>query len=267
MEIATMGIVIPTFNRLTNLQKILYSLEKQIFLNFYVLISDDGSSDGTKEYIENLKLNVFWKQRIEWISVKRKFTGQRALVRNIGVKKLPKNIENILLLDSDILLNKKTLNMFNFLLDNDANKIIFGMVEWLPPLDEELLNNQLLNEDFFNILKKYILSEKSQRVKGTYVGPELRKKELFMNNSVYDVDGRWALFNNTFMKRETFNKIGGFDENMMGYGYEDMEFGIRCQHMDIKCIYSSEAQGLHIWHPKESSSLMNLENQKNLNYI
>ncbi len=48
------SIILPTYNRLYSLKKIfLPSLEKQSFSDYELIIIDDGSDDGTKEYFKN----------------------------------------------------------------------------------------------------------------------------------------------------------------------------------------------------------------------
>lgn len=45
----------PTYNRKNLLKRLVESLEKQVNLEFEWIIVDDGSNDGTREYIENIK--------------------------------------------------------------------------------------------------------------------------------------------------------------------------------------------------------------------
>lgn len=48
------SIILPTYNRLYSIKEIfLPSLEKQIFLDYELIVIDDGSNDGTKEYFES----------------------------------------------------------------------------------------------------------------------------------------------------------------------------------------------------------------------
>ena len=51
------SVVIPTYNRLPILKKCLDALEKQSLIdeiqNYEILIVDDGSTDGTTDWLEN----------------------------------------------------------------------------------------------------------------------------------------------------------------------------------------------------------------------
>ncbi len=49
------SIIIPTYNRLHYLEKCIASLKRLSFTNYEIIVIDDFSHDGTKEYLENLK--------------------------------------------------------------------------------------------------------------------------------------------------------------------------------------------------------------------
>ncbi len=53
--ISDIGAVIVTFNRLEKLKKALASYEKQTLLPEYIIVVDNASNDGTKEYLEEWK--------------------------------------------------------------------------------------------------------------------------------------------------------------------------------------------------------------------
>lgn len=52
------SVIIPTFNRKSELRECLNSIYKQDYAIFEVLIFDNGSTDGTKEMIRNKYPNV-----------------------------------------------------------------------------------------------------------------------------------------------------------------------------------------------------------------
>lgn len=74
------SVIIPTFNRADDLDRCLSSLQKQNFLNFEVLVCDDGSTDDThaviKKYHRYLQIRYFWSEN--W--------GGPARPRNIGLE-------------------------------------------------------------------------------------------------------------------------------------------------------------------------------------
>src|ERR1700759_5123285 len=48
----TFSVVIPTYNRAQKLFRALHSLNEQTFLDFEVLVCDDGSTDETRSVVE-----------------------------------------------------------------------------------------------------------------------------------------------------------------------------------------------------------------------
>ena len=54
-------VIIPHFNKLILLKECLYHLEQQNYNNFDILIVDNGSTDGSSEYIYNLSKDSKYK--------------------------------------------------------------------------------------------------------------------------------------------------------------------------------------------------------------
>ena len=97
--VMNVSIVIPTFNRKQILKKCLKALENQVLnehiSNYEVIVVDDGSTDGTTDWIRNnneiLSHVVLYEQE----------HGGAALGRNLGVKK--SKYEIIIFIDSDLI--------------------------------------------------------------------------------------------------------------------------------------------------------------------
>lgn len=52
------SVVIPTYNRLPMLKQAIASVDSQIFRNFEIIVSDDGSNDGTVEWLTSERPDV-----------------------------------------------------------------------------------------------------------------------------------------------------------------------------------------------------------------
>jgi hypothetical protein len=102
-------------------------------------------------------------------------------------------------------------------------------------------------------------------VEGTFTGPELREGllDLAADQSV-SLRPEWALPLNSGWPVDLYWQIGGFDEIMRGYGYQDMEFGARAAKAGARCLARPELWALHVWHPKPAKSMV--ENQRNLDF-
>jgi glycosyltransferase involved in cell wall biosynthesis len=96
-----MSIVIPTYNRLPILQKCINALEAQLYSYSYeIVIIDDGSDDGTIEWIESIDYShiVFYKQSHQGA----------AIARNLGIEK--SRYETIIFIDSDLVVTPTFLS-------------------------------------------------------------------------------------------------------------------------------------------------------------
>ncbi|MEN9649386.1 MAG: hypothetical protein RL094_353 [Candidatus Parcubacteria bacterium] len=71
------SVLIPTYNRKHIIEQAIQSVLNQSFRDFEVIVVDDGSTDGTKEYIESLNLPI---------TLISKENGGVASARNEGIK-------------------------------------------------------------------------------------------------------------------------------------------------------------------------------------
>ena len=96
------SVVIPTYNRLPILIKCLDALENQILndeiYNFEVVIVDDGSTDGTVDWLRN-NIEIYPHLRLF-----EQIHGGPALGRNLGVEKSKGDL--IVFIDSDLVVDK-----------------------------------------------------------------------------------------------------------------------------------------------------------------
>jgi GT2 family glycosyltransferase len=95
------SIIIPTYNRLPYLKKTLASIWEQSFTDFEIIVVDDGSTDGTVDYLRELGKSV------ELLRQENRGPGA---ARNLGVEHA--NGEYIAFLDSDDLWFPWTLKTY-----------------------------------------------------------------------------------------------------------------------------------------------------------
>lgn len=258
------GVVIPVCNRRENLALLLSSLARQTTTAFQVVVSDDGSSDGTRVMVESLAASRLWAGRLKWIGCGPDLGVRTARARNIGVANLPDDATLAVLLDSDLVVQTHAIAAFTHLHQRYPDTVLTGLVDWLPPGPrtevEEAISTQTLER-----LRHLVPAGISRRVRGTFVGPELR-------TGLFDRDARlptplrpeWALPLNSAWPTSTYWRLGGFDEAMVGYGYEDNELGARALAGGVHCLPCPDLWALHVWHPKPDAAMS--ENQRNLDY-
>lgn len=91
-ESPLVSVITPTFNRVDRLKKSIDSALNQTYSNFELIVIDDGSSDGTAEYVKGLK-----DSRIKYLYKENE--GSAGAARNHGI--LEASGELVAFLDSD----------------------------------------------------------------------------------------------------------------------------------------------------------------------
>lgn len=99
MESKKVSVIIPTYNKRDKIKFAINSALNQTYENIEILIIDDGSQDGTKEYVQK-----FHDERISYFYKK---NGGLSDARNYGIKK--STGDYLLFLDSDDFLEENTI--------------------------------------------------------------------------------------------------------------------------------------------------------------
>lgn len=111
------SVIIPTYNRLDHLKACLKSVKSLNSSNFEIIIVDDASTDGTKEYLDNLRDPLI---KVIHNAVN---SGQ-AVSRNEGVKMAKHDL--LAFTDDDCLVDSQWLNELGKGFDNPAVGFVFG---------------------------------------------------------------------------------------------------------------------------------------------
>ena len=119
----TFSIVIPTFNRRTELERSIASVLNQTFENWELIIVDDQSSDDTENYISKV---IRENARIRYI--KRPMTSIKGVstCRNLGVTN--SNGEYVAFLDSDDEWNSNRLERDYYFLKSQKTQALYSAV-------------------------------------------------------------------------------------------------------------------------------------------
>lgn len=131
----TIAIYTPTFNRREKLKSLYYSLCQQTFKDFFWLIIDDGSNDGTEK-------QVFEWQEQSIINIKyiKKKNGGKHTAVNIALN-IVDNYWNICIDSDDIFISKYSLqNIQNDITNYGIDKKIVSIVYPLQLLGKDIKN-------------------------------------------------------------------------------------------------------------------------------
>lgn len=213
------SVIIPTYNRADLLPRAINSVLNQTFQDFELIIVDDGSTDNTKQVVQEFqnkdsRIKYIWQEN----------SGGPAGPRNIGIRH--SEGEYIAFLDSDDewLLEKleKQLKLFK-----NSKKKNLGFVGC----------NALIVNEKTGIKKKYNTP--------TYHNDEIFFKKLLENNFIYSVGS-------LMIRKEVFNNIGLYDESLTTG--EDWDLILRIAQ---KYSFDFIPKSLFIHHFHSSASLTN----------
>src|SRR5690554_4961339 len=148
------SIIIPTYNRAYMISKSIESVIAQTFTDWELIIVDDGSTDNTKELIENY---ISKDTRIKYIYQE---NAERSAARNNGIKQAVG--EYICFLDSDDYYLEERLNKLHTFIQSIEQKevlIFTGIIfEYGNNRNEnEVQISSLLEENIFDYLTMTII--------------------------------------------------------------------------------------------------------------
>lgn len=183
------SVVIPTYNRISTLPTAIYSVLNQTYSHLELIIMDDGSEDGTGEYIESIP-----DERIRY---KRSDTNLGpSAARNMGAR----------------------LARGEYLAFQDSDD------EWLPDKLEKQMRLMLKGEEFalvYCAFEKYRNGELLGYTPSKLLPYEEKYGDLFARLLLMPLIGTPTIVVN----RELFLKENGFNEMLKSY--EDYEFFLR----------------------------------------
>lgn len=251
------SVIIPVYNRIENLKLCLAALASQINPPaFEVIISDDGSTDGTKDFVERLKnLPLYTSLNLKYVSCGPHNGFRPHRTRNIGIAQA--SYSYIILLDSDILLNPKALSYHKAIREKHPDIVVIGMYHFAE-------NNNLTERD---LLSDYKMVEKlvPDRKSSAPPSPGLDCRiDAFTDNPdsiITKYDGLGFFGGNQCWPLDLFWKLGGYDENMPSGMGEDAELGQRMRLADVPVLQYQPVFGIHLPHERnveESQRLVQL---------
>lgn len=183
------SVIIPTYNRIRTLPVSINSVLNQTYRNLEVIVMDDGSEDGTEEYVKSIA-----DKRVRY--VKSKYNMGPSAARNRGAE-LARG-EYIAFQDSDD--------------------------EWLPDKLEKQMERMLSDQELSLVYCEFGLYREGKllmQIPSRNVPYEQKCGDLFSYLLLYPLISTQTIV----VKRETFLSEKGFDETLKSY--EDFEFTLR----------------------------------------
>lgn len=247
-----LSIIIPSYNRATLVDKTLQSLEKQSRSDFQVIIVDHGSTDNTEEVCGRYKASL----HLSYYKITRDDERFAAAVpRVFGVARSESPF--IAFLDTGMLLPSHYVDAHISFHEAHPDHVGIGLQHGLDlqfkgghaaytgirlqqhedsgEAIASFLNSTEDIEQAFSILKDAQLRDRRE-------GIDLQKSKLPWFNG-------WTA--NLSMPREAYHRAGGFDVELKGWGFEDVDLCYRLSRLGLKFAFVENGWGIELPQPRK----------------
>ena len=206
-------VILPTYNRLQRLQKVLAGLAAQTYPNLDVIVVSDGSTDGTDAYLQ--KPSFLQKPGFSARALFQPNQGVAA-TRNHGLQEAAGEL--VLFIDDDVV---------------PAPQLIAEHVKWHEAngADVVVMGPMLTPPDF--AMKPWVQWEQAM----------LTKQYDDMAAGRWQPTARQFYTGNTSLRRQHLLDAGGFDANFRRA--EDVELAYRLADRGLRFLFNAEAVGYH----------------------
>ncbi len=202
------SVIVATYNRKDKLPRCLYALENQDYpvKDYEILVVDNGSTDGTYEFLENRK------RGIRNLRVSRQYKRGPAAARNMGIKNAKGEI--IFFTDDDVIVPRNWIKAL--LVVFSKHKDVAAAGGYIEASDEVLRSN---------ILAKY----ESYMSRTTYSRPHSQYIGGFETPGISTCNAAY--------RKSVLDEAGGFDENFPVPAGEDSDLKLRVSLMGYKFVF------------------------------
>jgi GT2 family glycosyltransferase len=204
------SVVIPTYQGRESLERTLKAFTTQTlpFSQFEVIVSIDGSNDGTDELVS--RLATPYLLRVVYSPVNR----GRAAACNRGIRESRGDL--VVILDDDMEPEPSLLERH---LHYHANRARCGVIGAVP-----------------------ISYDKSSSAAAKYVGAKFNRHLENLSRPETPIHCRDFYSGNFSVRRDVLNEAGLFDESFTIYGNEDVELGLRLVNCGVELVFAADAR-------------------------
>lgn len=207
----TASIVIPTYNRLDALTRVLEALEGQVTAATEVVVVDDGSTDDTWRALQR------WRRRLSLVTLQQVNSGP-ARARNRGTAAATGEV--ILFLGDDTVPGEGWLatHLEEHRLHGGEALAVLGYTSF--PAQDDSPFRRFINE--FGAQFGYLLIERADRLPFNFF-----------------------YTSNISLPRQVLQDLGGFREDFPAAAWEDIELAYRAVGRDLRLLYQPKARVEH----------------------
>lgn len=251
----SVSLIISVYKKIPEIGMILDALKIQSFKDFEIIISDDGSGDKMKEYIN-------YRKKEFKIPLKHIYHEDNGFRKNIILNKSVHKSETdyLIFIDGDCIPHPEFIKEHNQ--NRKANTVLCGKRVMLgrnisEDLSPFMIKSRLL---FMNSLKLFNDSIFGGYHKTRYAEDSIYVKNRFLRKKILNKTATLSGCNYSLYK-ESLLKINGFDENYTGPGIgedSDIEYRLKLSGSELKSVRHI-AIVYHIFHRQTLENIANIE--------
>jgi len=206
--------------------------------DYEVIVVDDGSSSPLYPFIQDINQNY----NLDYLYLERDELSSRSRARNRGLTRAKG--EYIVFIDADIIVKPDYLRELDRVYRMEEEALIVGTRMMLR---EDTAYEEICDRSIYD---KYSLSADR---------PEMFDfrlpifKELSYNSSAMKFPFIYGLTCNLSAPKSKLEQVGGFDEELIYWGIEDIELSYRLHKAGVKIIVNSKLEVLHQMHGNHGS--------------
>ena len=236
------SIIVPCFNAFKYTKQCIESILQQTNISYELILINNGSSDGTKEYFKILKKTLKSNKKLQKTTIiqsKKNLGVAKAL--NLGISKSVGKY--ICYLNNDVIVTKDWLKKLVNVSKSDKKIGAVGTM-FNDFKDKQIVKLAEKDTKVIDILAKTISIKNSGKV---------RKAKTIHGLCM-------------FIKKSVFKKVGLFNENFYPCFGEDIEFCERLKKNGFKLVDAMDVYIFHYWNKSVRSKQFNKQN-KNIETI
>lgn len=274
-----LSIIIPIYNRIENLKKVLHGLSLQTSHDFEVIIVDDGSTDGAGNWLAHAKKNYTFDIKYKYYG-DHNDTEHKSHVRNEGCRMALSTTIGYLFNDSDVIMAPDAVEKYLAAYAKDPNRVIVGMYHWGAPVEtskEDIDDFETLLKD----MRRPLVNPGTHGMQGIRDIRERSFLETTPDELHWDQGTALSCFGgNLFVPKHIFIDVAkgqmeansankdlfcGFDEGITA-PVEDGDFGQMIKKRGWAISLHSGISGYHLFHPRNIPQIVRLS-QEQIGYV
>lgn len=237
-------VIVTTYNRLQHLKFTLSGLTRQTEPDFDVIIADDGSDPETKDYLGSLvgktpfEIQHVWHEHSEF---------RKSVILNKAIAKANNENDVIIFCDGDCIVRKEYVAQHLEALKTGHYQV-GRSVQLSEEYSKKIENFSLELEklESISIAGYYPIIQENKCLMAAHVNIEKEKIGYLMSA----INPNSLQGSNFSVYKRDLVKINGFNEEYIGYGFEDLDLGYRLQNIGIKPInLMQKGLNFHFNHP------------------